>query len=216
MNVLKGFQQLTLSIVNLVNAPRNIGARTREAYAPSEVRKSLVLGAQLAVDHNLTIGGISEFSMRLPGDKVIITPGHKWLPTLHEDDILYGNLSGDWPDGNEESPKYLNWHLTIYRAVDAQAVAFCHPTSAMAFMNLGEPLDPNYLKDGDKAAGGLVILPSGIGIPEIEHNSTNHGVMMIPGSGVLAWGHDLQTAISRVEATNQWCRIALDVRSAQD
>jgi ribulose-5-phosphate 4-epimerase/fuculose-1-phosphate aldolase len=207
--MLDAYQKMTNKLVRRVNDQRGMGSHVREAMVSRKVAQMFLEHLRLAAERGLSVGKLSEASLRLSGDKFLITAVSCYFPISTEKELKIGAISADWTIDLEEMPRHAAWHREIYGATDAKAILLSQPTAAMALAAKGELPAAGLLVDGETAVNGLIHTP-----PDAAQISTaaksNHA-LLIAGYGLITLGDDLGQAISRAEIVNRCCQITLQL-----
>ena len=149
-------------------------------------------------------------SVRLPDDRIAMTPSGVPKARVQLEDLAYLSLDGTILSGRPSSERAM--HLAIYRAVpEAKAVVHAHPPTAIAW-SLARPelkeLPADGLPEVILAAGRIPIVP--MAIPGTEAMGTNllpflpaHRLMILARHGGLCWGEHLDEAVGGIERLEQ-------------
>lgn len=188
-----------------VAKPRALTSEVRDLFAADAVRAEMIETAALAAELGLVAGQLSEASLRLAGDKFLVTAASSWLHQLHDDDLL---LASDADKGFAEEGLPAHWplHLAGYRLMpQAGAALLGHPAAALALMAAGKLPDPGVLA-GAEALGNFVICAA-----EAEQVSQAFGaarVIFVKGVGVLVFAETLQQALIDLQLVNRLSEIS--------
>ncbi|MCL4257412.1 MAG: class II aldolase/adducin family protein [Anaerolineales bacterium] len=190
-----------------VAKPRAIGSDVRDLFATEAVRAGLIETAAQAAQLGLAAGQLSEASLRLAGDKFLVTAAGSWLYQLQDADLL---LASDAPDkGFAEDALPAQWHLHLagYRqAPQAGAALLGHPAAALALMAQGRLPDPGQLS-GAEALGTLVMCAAEA--EQVKQALSAARVLFVKGVGILVFAETLQQAIMDLQLVNRLSEISL-------
>ena len=190
-----------------------VGRNVRDTLATDKIRQQMVADGILAAEKGLTVGGLSEASLRLSPEKLLVTKAGSWFTQLSDDDLIIASLDPYWAIDGQQTPKHWSWHRAIYESFpDVGAVFFGQPTEATTMAAMADLPDQKLLIDASETVGGIAHAR-----PEkttIVEKATSSSVILISGYGVLAYGSNLQHAILRTEIVNRWCEIAIMARIA--
>ena len=93
--MLQKYQKLTLSLVDMVNRSRGRKTQTLNALASVQTRHTFVETFKTAHRLGLTAGTMSELSMRIGGNKLLITPSMAWPESLGIADLVIAAIEND-------------------------------------------------------------------------------------------------------------------------
>ena len=192
----------------------------------------LAAGRRLAA-RGLIAAGEGNLSVRLDGDRLLITPTGRRKDELEPDDLVVVHVrDGDAP-ARSASGLSPSSDVAIHRAVhtarpDIGAVAHAHLPASMALTLAGEVPDPAVLPETALLLPRLPYVPYGeMGSVELAGRVSQAlatGPEPLPGAallerhGAVAIGPDLATAVDRLELVEVLCRTwrdALLLRAAR-
>lgn len=190
-----------------VAKPRAVGSDVRDLFAAEAVRAGMLEAAAQAAQLGLVAGQLSEASLRLAGDKFLLTAAGSWLYQLQDADLL---LASDTPEkgfAEEALPAHWHLHLAGYRqAPHAGAALLGHPAAALALMAQGKLPDPGLLSGAD-ALGTLVICAAEV--EQVKHALSAARVLFVMDVGILVFAETLQQAIMDLQLVNRLSEISL-------
>ncbi|NOX61967.1 MAG: class II aldolase/adducin family protein [Chloroflexi bacterium] len=204
MNLLKRYQQLTLTVVRLINAPRKDNAKVRKALIPPKILQTFLECGQLVASRNLLMGVQIEMSVRLAGGKFLITKERSWFPRLDEQDLLVASLTKEAFGDHERLPARASWHRAIYQATQSGAVLSSNAPLAAAFASLEAGQDKEPAKRRHLLPAALVCIPPDAKL--IASTARERPVFLIQDYGLLAVGDALHEAIAHAEMAVYWCQ----------
>ncbi|MEW5959342.1 MAG: class II aldolase/adducin family protein [Chloroflexota bacterium] len=199
--MLKAYKNLTLAIVNLVNAPRG---QTYSQYRDKlllkpEPRQQLIEIAQRVITSQLAQSTHGELSLRLPSDSLAITARDSALDRLAETDIITCSMVIGKSVGL--APRHLDWHRLIYNQTAAQSVLFCQPCYALTLANAGLLPQPRLAVEIFESIANVTLLPmDDLFDTNLAKTVTQHHTVLIPQFGALVWGHSLVDVLGRAGA----------------
>ena len=180
----------------------------------------LAAGRRLGA-RGLISAGEGNLSVRLDGDRLLITPTGRRKDELGPDDLVVVHIQ----DGNARVRSATGLgpssDLAIHRAVQAArpdigAVAHAHLPASMALTLAGEVPDPAVLPETALLLPRLPYVPYGeMGSVELARRLSRalaEGPEPFPGAallerhGAVAVGTDLATAVDRLELVEVLCR----------
>ena len=201
MDLLKKYQQLTLALIRLINAPRNDDTRLRKALVPPKTLQIFLECAQLAAERNLAMGVQPEMSVRLEGGKILITKSKSWFLRLSDQDLVIASLTKNEFGDHERLPPYVACHRAIYQTTNARAIFYSNSPIVAAFASTDEPSEPlSHLQ----RLGGVIRVSFDVQI--IASAAQNHPVFLVDDNGLWAVGDTLYETLAHAEMTAYWCR----------
>lgn len=189
-----------------VAAPRALGSEVRDLFAGDPVRAAMIADAAQAAHLGLTAGQLSEASLRLAGDKFLVTAAGSWLYQLQDADLL---LASEADKGFAEDGLPVHWplHVAGYRkAPQAGAALLGQPAAALALMGQGKLPDPGVLASAE-ALGKFVICAAEA--EQVHQALGDARVIFVKGVGVLVFAETLQQAIMDLQLVNRLSEISL-------
>ncbi len=159
-------------------------------------------------------------SVRLPGDRLLMTPTSVSKGFLTPEMMVVTDLDGrmlSGEPGRKPSSEIL-MHLVAYRQrADVHAVVHAHPPQATGFAVAGIPLDRAVLAEVVTTLGSIPIAEYGTpSTPElsasVEPYVRKHDALLLANHGALALGKDLFAAYYKMETIEHFARISLVTR----
>lgn len=167
----------------------------------------------------LIAGADGNVSVRLAGNRVLVTPRGLLKSELSPDDLVEVDLTGSRLDGYREATTELDLHLRAYRQrKECGAVVHAHPPTATAFAVAGEGLSGDVLPEIALLMGEVPCVPyatsgtTALG-DAAEPFLARHVAILIANHGALTWGQDLTQARIRMESLEHAARILLTART---
>ncbi len=163
--------------------------------------------AFLVAEQGLARSSDGNLSVRLGGDKVLITPSGAYKAALNPQDMVLVDLSGHVicsRAGRKPSSELL-MHLEVYRRrPDVDAVIHAHPPYATALTLIGEPFPSELVPEAVVAIGEVPIVPYATpGSPQMGEQLIpflpNHDTLLLDHHGSLCLGKTLQEAVIKLE-----------------
>jgi ribulose-5-phosphate 4-epimerase/fuculose-1-phosphate aldolase len=200
--------KFTTDIALLVSSQRRVDDKTREVLLPRALRKTLTEAGRLAAERQLTVGQLSEISMRLPGDKLAINKDGAWFPHLSEDDFVVAALAHERTLIKASLPsQHVNWHRWAYTFTPAQAALLCQPVSAVLAAEQGCLPAARIFADVPQLASDVIIVTPTE--EDIQKSLMSHPVLLIQGYGLFIWGQDLFQVVALAETIDLLCKISI-------
>lgn len=200
-SILTAYKNITLAIVNMVNAPRSSSYNQylQKILLKPAQQKQFIDTAKMITDHGLALGVLGELSVRLTAQQLVITAQGSHLAHLSESDLVTCSISPGKP--GEAAAPHLDWHRLIYRETPAESVLLCHPPYALTLANAAKLPLQEIAPEMREAIGGVTLIKA----PDLseatlaESARQNHAILL-PQQGALIWGDSIANALSRVEA----------------
>jgi L-fuculose-phosphate aldolase len=183
----------------------------------------LAAGRRLGA-RGLISAGEGNLSVRLDGDRLLITPTGRRKDELEPDDLVVVRIVGQ-ARARSVSGLGPSSDLAIHRAVhearpDIGAVAHAHLPASMALTLAGQVPDPGVLPETAFHLPRLPYVPYGemgsaelavrIGAALAEGPDPYPGAALLERHGAVAVGPDLATAVDRLELVEVLCRTVRD------
>lgn len=176
----------------------------------SATKSSLVAAAQTLLRDGLVEGTSGNLSVRVDGDRAVLTPSSLPYETMTPDDLVVTDLEGNVLDGERSPTSEKALHLACMRAHDdIGAVIHSHAKYSTMFAVTHQPI-PCVIEEFDVYVGGEVPVADYrlTGSDELAEEVARHvgerGAVLMANHGLLAVGRDLADAIkvtSLVERT---------------
>jgi ribulose-5-phosphate 4-epimerase/fuculose-1-phosphate aldolase len=189
------------------------------------LREALVAGGARLGSRGLITAAEGNLSVRLPGDRILITPAGRRKDALEPNDLLVvsvdatGAIDEAQPGGPRASSD-VAIHRAIYEArPDVRAVVHAHVPAAMALTLAGEAPDPAALPETALLLPRLPVIPFGApGSPELAARIAAALVegdplpvaVLLERHGAVAVGAGIAEALDRMELVDVLCRVWRD------
>ena len=183
----------------------------------TDPRTELFRVCRLLYDRGYVVGHDGNVSLRLEGDRVLITPSGVSKGRMEPDMLVVCDLDGRVLEGDRYPSSEMAMHLLVYRErPDVGAVVHAHPPVSTAFAICRRPLSQKYLTETVSGLGEVPVapyaLPSTQEVPDsIRPYVADHNAVLLANHGALAWGKDLWAAFDRMETVEQTARIYAQV-----
>lgn len=168
----------------------------------------------------LVAGTDGNVSVRLAGDRLLVTPGGRPKGDLRAADLVLVEADGRRVGGFREPSTELDLHLRIYaRCPEAGAVVHAHPPLATGLGVAGEGLPADLLPEVTLQFGDIPLVPYATpGTPElgdqVEPFLPGRWGLLLANHGAVTWGPDLDGARVRMESLEHAAKILLAARAA--
>lgn len=198
--MLKAYQKLTHTIVDLVNAPRGQSYQqiSHKYWLKPVQKQQLIEAGRLAVEQKLALSTGGEISLRLASQHFAITARQSCLSRLENDDSFITCPVTTHPV--EQAPLHLDWHRLIYRETEANGIAFCQPPYTLTLARAHQLPQPDLLPEHYQALGGIIVLsPADLAAEQLIEAARQHHALIFSGVGTLVWGNSPLEAVTRTE-----------------
>ena len=182
------------------------------------LRSGIVRVCRRLHERGLIAGQDGNVSVRVGGNRILVTPAGFSKADLTEDDLVMLKLDGSRISGRHEASSEVAMHLAAYRArADVGAVVHAHPRAATAFAVAGEGLPADVLPELTVITGGVPLVPYATpgtaGLPAaMAEWLPNHDAFLLANHGATTLGRTLAEAHQRMEAVEHCATILLTAR----
>ena len=198
------------------------------------LRDAVVAGGARLGARGLIAAAEGNLSVRLPGDRILITPAGRRKDALEPGELLVVPLdqpaaSDDAGQGGLRPSSDVAIHRAIYQArPDVEAVVHAHVPAAMALILAGETPDPAALPETALLLPRLPVVPFGVpGSTELAgriaaaflEGDPRPAAVLLELHGAVAVGAAIAEAVDRMELVDVLCRVWRDaaiLRAARD
>ncbi|MEV4255294.1 class II aldolase/adducin family protein [Spirillospora sp. NPDC049652] len=171
------------------------------------------------VEEGLVSGSAGNISVRVQGDRVVVTPGGARLDRLDERDCPVLGLDGRVAEGLREPSSETPMHLAIYCETDAGAIVHTHSADCVAVSAVLDELPPIHYYT--LLLGGVVRVAgyATYGTPELARNVVaalegGRRAALMANHGAVALGADLNEAVENALLLEWLCGVYLRARVA--
>jgi L-fuculose-phosphate aldolase len=184
----------------------------------SALRADIVEVGRRMYDRRFTASNDGNISVRLGGDRLLMTPKSVCKGFMTPDMMCITDLEGRKLQGDRDPSTEMLMHLEVYRQrPDVQAVVHAHPPLATGFAVAGIPLDRPVLAEVLTTLGSIPIAeyatPSTRELPEaVRKYIKAHDGMLLANHGALTVGSDLFAAYYKMETIEHFATISLAAR----
>lgn len=207
--MLRHYKSLTHSVVGLANAGRT-HSRLRDSLASKKVQEELVKMAHDADAHALSVGMLSSASVRLKGDKFLITDRRSWFGDLTAHDLTIGSLQSSPIIQEQDLPEASDWHRFLYLHTAAQWGLLVQPASIMALLYHQRQLDPQVLPAASKQLGPVMAYdgaPAALQ-PLLDYVQAGQA-LLLAGKGLLVWAGSSREVLATAQLVTRWAEVML-------
>lgn len=169
------------------------------------LRRELCDIARLVYDKGLVAGTDGNVSVRITGDRLLISPSGSCLGMLEPGDLVLIDFSGRVITGRGK-PSSERWmHISAYsERPDVAAVIHAHPPATVAFTVVGVEMDPCALPEVILAFGRVPV--TAYATPATTEGATvvrdlikRHDALVLDRHGSITVGKDLREAFFKLE-----------------
>ncbi len=153
-------------------------------------------------------------SVRLTGDRLLITPTAVSKLNVDESMLLIVDLNGTVLEGRRKAFSELELHLAMYRArPEVECVIHAHPPTATAWGLTGAEIGPLAMPEAVVSLGDRIptlprAMPRSVeGVKAVEAAAAKYDALLINGNGVFTQGVDLEQALLRMELVEHVAKI---------
>jgi L-fuculose-phosphate aldolase len=178
------------------------------------VRAEVVAVSRRLHENGLVANHDGNVSVRLHGDRLLITPTAYSKRDVDDASLIIVDLSGKVLEGRKKPFSELELHLAIYRArPEVDAVLHAHPPHATAFGLVGLELQPVAMPEIVVSLGARIptlprVMPKDkAGVEAVAKAAREGDAMLLSGNGVFTCGPDLNLALLRMELVEHWAKI---------
>lgn len=174
---------------------------------------------KLLYDRGYVAANDGNLSVRLEGDRILITPSGVSKGRMTTEMLLVTDLEGHVLSGDRYPSSEIALHLEVYRRrSDVGAVVHAHPPVSTAFAVCRQGLTAPYLAELVVGLGevpvtdGFAMLSTDQVPQSIVPFLPDHNAVLLCNHGAVTWGTDLWSAFDRVETVEHTAKILLHVR----
>jgi len=196
------------------------GVMMMAASTEAQLRLDIVEVGRRLWTRGFVASNDGNISVRLPGDRLLMTPTGVSKGFMTADMMVVTDLEGRLVAGEpgRKASSEILMHLMAYRhRPDVQAVVHAHPPLATGFAVAGMPLDRAVLAEVVTTLGSIPL--AGYGTPStpelpasVEPYVRTHDAVLLANHGALALGTDLFAAYYKMETIEHFARISLVAR----
>ena len=182
------------------------------------LRRDIVAVCRRLWERGLIAGQDGNVSVRLPGNRLLVTPAGMSKVDVGPNDLVELSLDGAPRRGGRRASSEVSMHLRIYRRrPDVMAVVHAHPPTATGFAVAGEGLVACILPEVIFQVGQVPLLRYATpGSEELadtfEPYLATHDAFLLANHGATTLGPSLLLAHQRMESLEHAARIVLTAR----
>jgi L-fuculose-phosphate aldolase len=178
-------------------------------------RDEIVRYGRMLHDRGFVAAMDGNLSVRLSGDRILVTPTGLSKGAMHARDLVIVNLEGRRIAGKRNVTSELGMHLLVYRMrPDIQAIVHAHPPTATGFAAAGIPLTEPLVCEVVMGLGCIPLARYGTpGTSELaqtlEPYVPTYDAILMSNHGVVTYGDTLEHAYMKMETVEHFAQIAL-------
>jgi L-fuculose-phosphate aldolase len=185
-------------------------------------RSDIIHWSRLGYEKGFLDGASGNLSIRLPGNRLLITPGGVSKGRLRKTDLIKCDLATQHPVGasNRKPSSEIRMHAFIYRQrADVGAILHAHPVYAVALSLAGVSLEKTPLPESIFALGSIATCPYATpttrDVVDAIRSAVSAGrqAMILERHGSITLGQTLQEAYARLESLEHVARVTAIARS---
>jgi len=181
----------------------------------SSLRADIVEVGRRMYARGYTASNDGNISVRLGADRLLMTPKSVCKGFMTPDMMCITDLEGRKLQGDRDPSSEMLMHLEVYRQrPDVQAVVHAHPPTATGFAVAGLALDRALLSEVVLTLGCVPLTAYGTpSTNELVESLTPfipaHDALLLANHGAVAYGPDMEAALSNMETLEHFARISL-------
>ena len=178
-------------------------------------REEIVRYGRMLHEHGFVAAMDGNLSVRLGGDRVLVTPTCVSKGAMRATDMVIVDLDGQQVAGRRNVTSEIGMHLLIYRTrPDIQAIVHAHPPTATGFAAAGIPLTEPLVCEVVMGLGCIPLARYGTpGTSELaqtlEPYVPGYDAILMSNHGVVTYGDTLEHAYMKMETVEHFAQIAL-------
>ena len=182
------------------------------------LRREIVGVCRRLYERGLIAGQDGNVSVRLPGDRLLVTPAGMSKVDVGPNDLVEMRLDGAAAGRGPRASSEVLMHLRIYRRrPDVNAVVHAHPPTATGFAVAGEGFTACVLPEVVYQVGEVPLLPYATPgtdalADSFEPYLATHDAFLLANHGATTLGPSLLLAHQRMESLEHAARIILTAR----
>ncbi len=175
--------------------------------------KTIIRIGKALSDKGFVVANDGNLSIRLPYDRILITPTGVRKGEMTEKDLLLVDLEGNVLEGGLQPTSEIRMHLALYKhSPEIGAVCHAHPVFSTAFAVAGRALDVPLTCESVMNLGSVPLCPFAMpgtdDVPKsVEPFIDGNCAVLLANHGVLTWGTDLDQAFDRMESVEMLAKI---------
>ncbi len=173
----------------------------------------IIAAGKILAEHQMVAGSAGNLSVRIDGDRIMITRSGVCKGRLVPEDLIVVDLDGKVIQGNGSPSSETKMHVFAYRErPDVRACVHAHPSYSTAFAVAGVSLPGNVLPEVVVYIGDIPLSKyAAPGTDEVPQSLKPHiktgNAFLLANHGLLTLGSDMEEALNRHETVEQYAKI---------
>ena len=182
------------------------------------LRNEIVDIGKKIYDKDFVAANDGNISVRLNGNRLLITPSGCCLGDLKPEQLLYIDLQGNILYGKDKPTGELPMHLAAYqKRADIKAVIHAHPPITTGFTVAGESLAQCVIPEvvmifGTIPTAEYATISTPEGAQAINKLIIDHDAIILDRHGTITVGVDLLDAFQKLEKVEYCAKVTLTAR----
>ncbi len=182
-----------------------------------QIRREIIAIGKQAYDKGLVTATDGNISVRVMGDRFLITPSGSCLGELKAEQLVYVDFDGKVLSGGKPTGE-LSMHLAAYRErPDINAVLHAHPPITTGFTIAGESLAQCVIPEVVVIFGMIptteyATISTDEGAKVIRELIKNHDALILDRHGTITVGKNLLEAYRKLEKVEYCAQVTLVAR----
>jgi L-fuculose-phosphate aldolase len=187
----------------------------------SQIKRELIEWGRIAYDKGFLDGASGNLSMRLSGQRILITPSGISKGRLKPDDLIQYDIQKEKSVGKagRRPSSEIRMHTFIYQhRNDVQAVLHAHPVYAVALSVAGISLEKAILPESVFALGTIVTCPYATpttqDVVDVIQTAVaaGHSALILARHGSITLGKTMEEALMRLETLEHVAKVTAVAR----
>lgn len=207
-----------IPIQQLVMLRQQLATLRGSSNVEERMRHELVRFGLMLHENGFVAATDGNLSVRLPNNRVMITPSGFSKGMMGAEDMVIVDPSGKKLEGDHNASSEAEMHLAIYKErPDVNAVVHAHPCTATAFACSGMTLEEPICAEVVMTLGKVPLAPyATTGTPELARSIRpfvrDHQAILLANHGVVTYAADLLSAYLKMEAVEHFAKLTLATR----
>lgn len=186
-----------------------------ECRRQEQLRRELVRLSRLLARLGYAPGTSGNLSVRLDGERLLVTPTGVSKSLVKAADMVIVDLSGRVLAGTRNVTSEVGMHLAVYEArADVDAVVHAHPATATAFACSGRGLEEMLCQEAVMSLGSVPLARyATTGTAEVAESMVpyfaKHDAILLANHGAVTYGTTLLDAFMKMETMEHVAQVAL-------
>jgi L-fuculose-phosphate aldolase len=180
-----------------------------------ELREAIVDVGRMMYERGFIAAGDGNISARLEDGSILATPTMVCKGRMTPEMVVRVDARGKKLEGKREASSELAMHLIVYELRDdVHAVVHAHPPVATGFAVAGLALDRALLSEVILTLGCIPLTAYGTPstheiVDSLKPYIPAHDALLLANHGAVAYGRDMEAALSNMETLEHFARISL-------